>query len=111
MHFIVSTDVKKADPETRKLIRSHVMQGKNRAKSRPAKQPSVESRAIMVDPNQTPRVVSLEEIVETCHSFIPKRVGTDLSLTKFAAEITPAMFGDVVHCQSLPITTPKHCIE
>lgn len=87
------------------------MQGNNRVKSRPAKQPRVASRAIMVDPNQIPLVVSLDELVEMCHSFIPRRIGSDLSFTKFAAEITPAMFGNVVHCQSLSILMPRPCVE
>jgi hypothetical protein len=35
LHFVVSTNLDKANPKLRKLIRSHVMLGKNRGKMRP----------------------------------------------------------------------------
>ncbi|KAK3358803.1 hypothetical protein B0T25DRAFT_599686 [Lasiosphaeria hispida] len=35
LHFVVSTDLEKPDANLRKLIRSHVMQGKNRGKTHP----------------------------------------------------------------------------
>ncbi|PMD26827.1 hypothetical protein NA56DRAFT_685117 [Hyaloscypha hepaticicola] len=43
-----------------------------------------------------PQAVSQDQMIETCYSFIPKRVGSDLSFVYFDAEITPAIFGDVL---------------
>ncbi|KAK4158673.1 hypothetical protein QBC43DRAFT_248993 [Cladorrhinum sp. PSN259] len=37
IHFVVSTGTEKADPELRKFIRSHVMQGKNKGKKLPSR--------------------------------------------------------------------------
>ncbi|KIX02149.1 uncharacterized protein Z518_08088 [Rhinocladiella mackenziei CBS 650.93] len=95
MHFIVTTDVKKADPETRKLIRSQVMMGQNRGKSRRAKQRRATSWAVMVDSKRGPPE-PLDTFVDAYHSAIPGRVGSDLSFAEFAAEMDSAAFGDVM---------------
>ncbi|KAE9366376.1 hypothetical protein N431DRAFT_419622 [Stipitochalara longipes BDJ] len=97
VQFIVTTDFTKADPKTRKFIRSHVMQGKNKVKSRPAKPSEPAKQAMMVDPSQSPHLVALDTLAETCYSFIPRRVGSDFSFTQFANEISPAQFGDMKH--------------
>ena len=98
MHFIVTTDVnKKADPETQKLIRSQVMMGKNRGKSHRAKGRRATSWAVAVDSKRGPPV-PLDTFIEAYNSAIPGRVGSDLSLGGFAAEMDTAAFGDVLRC-------------
>ncbi|KAE9372500.1 hypothetical protein N431DRAFT_466744 [Stipitochalara longipes BDJ] len=81
--FIVSTGLKKTDPETRKLIRSHVMLGKNRRKNQ----------------NNHAGEIKLETAVAGSHdeaawarrflAAIPRKVGTDLSFTTFPDMIDP----------------------
>ncbi|CZR65804.1 uncharacterized protein PAC_15704 [Phialocephala subalpina] len=96
IHFIVSTDVKKADPETRKLIRSHVMLGKNRLKARRSKPREKVSSEVTVDfPSQDSRV-PLDRVLDACHSVVPRRVGSDLSFANFAIEIKPAKWRNVI---------------
>ncbi|EXJ76665.1 uncharacterized protein A1O5_01173 [Cladophialophora psammophila CBS 110553] len=97
MHFIVTTDVKKADPETQRLIRSQVMRGKNRGKSHRAKQRGSTSWAVMVDAKRGPPV-PLDTFIEAYYKYstVPGRVGSDLSSFVFAAEMDSAAFGDVV---------------
>ncbi|KUJ07498.1 uncharacterized protein LY89DRAFT_725657 [Mollisia scopiformis] len=95
MHFIVSTDTQKADPETRKLIRSQVMRGKNRIKTPRAKRQSPTSWGFMVDPAHNPHVSS-DRLIEACYSFVPRRVGSDHSCAQFSDEVDPAMFGDLI---------------
>ncbi|KAI2465474.1 hypothetical protein F4781DRAFT_424738 [Annulohypoxylon bovei var. microspora] len=89
MPFIVSTGTK-TDPGLRKLIRSHVMKGKNRGRiMRPNYNKAVELDVI-VDPNE-----NISKLNEGSYSLlalaylpiIPKRVGSDLSLTRFADKI------------------------
>jgi hypothetical protein len=100
MHFIVTTDVKKAGSETQKLVRSQVMMGKNRGKSHRAKQRKATSWAVMVDSKQDPPV-PLDAFVEAYNSAIPRRVGSDLSFVEFATEMDSAAFGNVMSCGSL----------
>lgn len=82
MHFIVSTDRSEADADTRKLIRRHVMLGKNLGKSRRPK------RKNPIDLNKGPL------------SRIPDKVGSDLSFTCFADEIQPSLIKGVLDCKS-----------
>jgi hypothetical protein len=80
--FIVSSTTEKADPATRKLIRSHVMRGKKPKRSRPGG-PRTANRVA----NRRP--IKLEEFIETYAPLFPGRVGSDLSFVTFADEIEP----------------------
>ncbi|XDG10206.1 hypothetical protein ABKA04_009821 [Annulohypoxylon sp. FPYF3050] len=85
MPFIITGLTEISVKEQRKLIRSHVMRGKNR-KALPSKPPSwinylgVED-GIVTEKNPFP---------------IPNRVGGDLSLANLSAEISPAIFGGIM---------------
>ncbi|KAJ9149317.1 Fungal specific transcription factor domain-containing protein [Pleurostoma richardsiae] len=87
--FINSTSQGPSDPEARKRIRSHVMQGKNRRRPRPA-MPSWMSgdygRHLPVDASE-PAGTALSA---------PRTVGTDLSLTIFPDRMEPYMVKDIV---------------
>ena len=94
MPFIVSSDVSKVTPATRKLIRSHVMRGKKLKRPCPngdgrrasCATASGSIKAVQVKP---------EEVVDLYTPIIPTRVGSDLSFIEFAADIEPSMLFDM----------------
>lgn len=83
MPFIVSSGVEKADPTTRKLIRSHVMRGKKQKKRSTA-------GLAPTYPIQRPQV-ELREVIDIYTSVQPGRLGTRVYFVDFPAEIEPAM--------------------
>ncbi|KAH0845001.1 hypothetical protein FOPE_09553 [Fonsecaea pedrosoi] len=97
MHFIVSTNVKKADAATQRLIRSQVMMGKNRGKSLRAKQRRSTSWAVVVDSKRDPPepVDTFIDAYHSAKSSIPGRVGSELSSITLAAELDTAAFADI----------------
>ncbi|KAJ6257178.1 hypothetical protein Dda_8064 [Drechslerella dactyloides] len=104
MHFIVSTDTNKADAGTRKLIRSHVMLGKNLGKSRPKKKRPQQQQQRPPQDAQPERAQAsdpeLERQLRTGSGFmpvnVPGRVGSDLSFVHFPDVIDPAMVRDIM---------------
>ncbi|KAH6898233.1 hypothetical protein B0T10DRAFT_102124 [Thelonectria olida] len=93
--FIVSSNAEKADPITRKLIRSHVMRGKKKQKGRLDKdRRTARSKARAgIDPAAR---VNLEEVVEMYTSRMPGRVGSDLSFIEFADEMEQSILLSMV---------------
>ncbi len=90
MPFIVSSNAEKADPATRKLIRSHVMRGKKRKRERPDRnRPAIGCGAI-VGRAEDARI-RLEDVIEAYTPLVPDRVGSDLSFVEFAEEIEVSM--------------------
>ncbi|OTA55494.1 hypothetical protein K449DRAFT_175142 [Hypoxylon sp. EC38] len=91
MPFIVSTGTKKPDPELRKLIRSHVMKGKNRGRVlRPKYKIIADTGSIIHPSDSTPSSddVSTDNSPVPAHLVtIPRKVGSDISLTRFADTI------------------------
>ncbi|EXJ96425.1 hypothetical protein A1O1_01551 [Capronia coronata CBS 617.96] len=102
MHFIVTTDAKKADPETQKFIRRQVMMGKNRGNSHRAKKRRATTWAISGESRTVARKrgppVPSEAMTEAYgyNSALPRRVGSDLSFVKLATEMDSAAFGNVI---------------
>ena len=90
MPFITSSNVEKADPATRKLIRSHVMRGKKKKGVRFDKGQRTTSLRRMAGRTQAARV-KLEEVIEMYAPQVPGRVGSDLSFVEFADEIEPSI--------------------
>ncbi|PYI03947.1 hypothetical protein BO78DRAFT_373950 [Aspergillus sclerotiicarbonarius CBS 121057] len=96
MPFIVSTNTKKVDPHTRKLIRSHVMIGKNRGKSRyrqagegdlPRPADASTDDAVASPPPQTTRAAP----------DLPRRIGNDLSMIQLADDsASPAALATIL---------------
>lgn len=74
------------------------MLGKNRGKPGPAKRRRAAKLAIVADSSTGPRFV-LHPAIETYYSTIPRRVGSDLSFANAAAELDPAVFGNIMKCQ------------
>ncbi|EPS35700.1 hypothetical protein H072_10845 [Dactylellina haptotyla CBS 200.50] len=103
VHFIVSTDTTKANADTRKFIRSHVMMGKNLGKSRPRKKnnankgkakevpPPSDNDAEHVEQDSPPTTTEPETLCG-----IPARVGSDIDFNKFADFIKPSVLDEVI---------------
>lgn len=95
MPFIISSNVEKADPATRKLIRSHVMRGKKQKRGRPDKGQRTTSWGTMAGRTHSVRI-KLEEVIEMYTPLVPGRVGSDLSFVEFADEIEPSMLLNMI---------------
>jgi len=95
MPFIITSNAEKADPATRKLIRSHVMRGKKQKKARRDKGQQTTGGRTMPVRTQAGRV-KLEEVIETYTPIPPGRVGSDLSVVEFAAEIEPSILQNMI---------------
>jgi hypothetical protein len=91
LHFIVSTNTQKADPETRKLIRSHVMQGKNRMKSRRRPRDSVSENKAETE--------SLMVYNPVWTSNIPRLLCSELSAIPFADTVELGLIADALSCE------------
>jgi hypothetical protein len=94
MLFIVSNNVDKVDPATRKLIRSHAMAGK-RDKRRPLKRHE-KKRENTARRSQT-RPVKPEDVA-AYPPLLPGRVGSDLSFVEFADEVEASLLMNIVKC-------------
>jgi hypothetical protein len=106
LHFVVSNGVEKPDPELRKLIRSHVMLGKNQGKKLPPrkrKTKTVEELSCSSfdrllppasDPNES-HVSSSTPSATTAHPepvlavTIPRKLGSGMSTISFADSLEP----------------------
>lgn len=95
--FIVSTDVQKTDDKTRKLIRSHVMLGKNRGKKRIPKESTVKEAKTSSTKAPSSNLSSDNEF----RASIPPKVGCETSLIKLAADVEPLLVQNVLRCRSL----------
>ena len=82
MPFIVSSDIEKADPDTRRLIRSYVRRGRGKKRGTAGRRGrhSSEER------------VRLDQVVNMYTPSIPSRIGSDYSPIgfEFADGIEPA---------------------
>ncbi|RYP61966.1 hypothetical protein DL770_009667 [Monosporascus sp. CRB-9-2] len=107
MAFVVSTDVRKPDPELRKFIRSHVMMGKNRGKTlRPRKRASKAIRDPPLICDDDPAGPPGSSITGP-HSVIPRKVGSDLSTVRFADVVDPCAV-EVVLQSTVVLTLAAH---
>ncbi len=102
MHFVVSTGTEKPDPELRKLIRSHVMLGKNRGKilpNRKRKPKGPEPTSSSSDPS-APIASDPDEEAEARYSAsctashslpvaVPRALGSGMSTICFADALEP----------------------
>ncbi|KIW21108.1 hypothetical protein PV08_01687 [Exophiala spinifera] len=97
MLFILSTNSQKPNEDKQKIIRRHVMLGKNKGKARPSKRqtPIVSCISESVGPHGNP-VVALSLVADMYRSFIPARVGSDCSCSELVADVEPGTFGDIM---------------
>ncbi|KAF6233984.1 hypothetical protein HO173_007814 [Letharia columbiana] len=100
MPFVVSTSVEKPDPEVRKLIRSHVMLGKNQGKTRCSRRREASNVADKSSPNEDLGAPSASFITAS-HSVIPPKIGSDLSTIRFADAVEPSKVEFVLRFSSI----------
>lgn len=83
MLFIVSSNVSKADPATRKLIRSHARRGKTRKRIQPSEDQRATNGGTVATRVQMARV-KLEEFIESYVPLMPGRIGSNICFVEFA---------------------------
>lgn len=100
--FIISSNTEKVDAATRRLIRSHVMQGKQKKKRRPGRGQVPSSCSVRTAGSSRVARVNFDEVLGIyMPSKVPGRVGSDFSLIEFAAEIELSMLLSIVKGMSL----------
>ena len=106
--FVVSTSAEKLSPEARKLIRSHVMLGKNQGKIWSPQRKRREGRksADKSSSDQTPDRQPSGSLITLSHSAIPPKIGSDLSTVRFADAVEPCVVEVVFRCNLIPSSFP-----
>ncbi|KAJ5145101.1 hypothetical protein N7448_002493 [Penicillium atrosanguineum] len=94
MPFIFTDCKGKSQPEKRKLIRQHVMLGKNRGKTR--KGTGKSNTSSVTETYKDVQDGSSALIVKLQYSRIPDRVGNELSFTQFAAPVEPPLMQELL---------------
>ncbi|KAN0110647.1 hypothetical protein V8E51_007034 [Hyaloscypha variabilis] len=102
--FIVSTGPKKADPETRTLIRSHVMLGRNRRKKRQDSHGGTEMVNTLISSHDD------MSWARRCIFALPRKVGTDLSFTTFPDVIDPRAAAEALS-YTVEMSKAKYVLE
>lgn len=95
--FIISSNVDKVNPTTRKLIRSHVMQGKKRKRAFHCNHGRHRSSLTGSRTPQPP--LDLQASFELSAPLLPPQVGSDLSFVNFAVEIEPSLAINIIKCE------------
>lgn len=93
MPFIITTPSLRTVKEKRKLIRSHVMWGKNLKK-----RPQTLASCIL-----DARLGREHEVTQEIPLFIPDRVGDEFSLTHWSTEMTTTTLEIIRKCESDPV--------
>jgi hypothetical protein len=97
MLFIVSSNVEKVDQDTRKLIRSHVMQGKKQKRFRAKSGFRTTSAESMKSRNQAVPI-KLVDVITTSVPLLPGRIGSDLCFFEFRDEVEPRVLMNMIKC-------------
>lgn len=97
LHFVVATGKERPDPEMRKLIRSHVMIGKNRGRTLPLRKPSKRKRVqdTSLGPNRPFSDMVPHPVLPLT---IPHNFGTELSTIPFPGSVEPLTVDVVLQC-------------
>lgn len=104
MPFIVSTCVKDTkDPKTRKLIRRHVMLGKNSGKTRRYKPETLPASEGDTNPLGTPS--QLDSLIKNLHDSGLRRTVSCLPQGHFAGIVGTRMLQDIFDCESMPLSS------
>lgn len=96
MPFILTDGLHKAGSDKRKLIRQHVMVGKNRGKTRKpnTKTPRRDLGSSKLDSDRPSALV-----LKMRYPSIPNKVGNELSFSRFAAPVEPALLQEMLRCK------------
>lgn len=112
MPFILTDGHSKTDSAKRKLIRHHVMLGKNKGKSRKATRNATSRGSdhhCTGDSDGDPEG-TLRLMMNVRWSSVPKRVGSDLSFTRFAAAVYPPFIHDLLKCTHSAFRRYEPCL-
>lgn len=90
MPFIISSNVDKVDPATRKLIRSFARRGKGQKRIGPGKERPPAAKVAGTGHSQADRV-ALDDVVKLYMSLVPRRVGSDFSFVELPDGAEPSM--------------------
>jgi hypothetical protein len=91
MPFVISTSMNKADPEMRKLIRSHCMLRKNRGRILHSRR---KPKTVVPVSEPVQKLLDLEAA-----SAVPNKLGSELSLLRFADSVDPSTLWEVLKCK------------
>ena len=108
VQFIVTTTLDKTDADTRKFIRSHVMRGKNKGKTRSTKankQASPLSSTVSEDDHSPPEPKTTESKGKAWVPPRPRMVATDMDLCEITSALGPNM-KDLIS-KGMPGTAPS----
>lgn len=97
--FIFTDGIGKVELAKRKLIRRHVMIGKNRGKPRNVKPLKPAASCNPEAPSQEDQDGAPGLMIKMHHFMIPNKVGSDLSFTQFADTVEPALLHDILKCR------------
>jgi hypothetical protein len=86
MLFVVSTSAE-VTPDSRRQIRSHVMQGKNTGKRRNRYRKGLKKTTVQT------------HVAETCALSVPQQVGTEYSLIRFADDVDSSAINNLLTCE------------
>lgn len=96
--FIVSTDTRNVDAGTRKLIRSHVMRGKNKGKTPMKTIKSTDCTHIQLRADYPVVSCAITEL-GMIEASIPRPIGSEIASIRFADTAEPALIADVLSCK------------
>jgi hypothetical protein len=96
MPFIFTDGLHKAGSDKRKLIRQHVMVGKNRGKTRKGNtKTSRQDLGSSMPYSDGPSAI----VFKMRYPSIPNKVGNELSFSKFAAPVEPVLLQEMLSCK------------
>lgn len=90
LQFVPQTGVKKINQPTRKLIRRHVMLGKNQGKVHNPKEPKLSGYAVF-------RKDDWERVTKSAQPTLTRSVGSNLSFLEFADSVQPVLMNETLH--------------
>ena len=102
----MSTSADKYSPEARKLIRRHVMLGKNQGKTWPPRRLEARKSADKSSSDEIPDRQPSGSLITLSHSIsvIPPKIGSDLSTVRFADAVEPCVVEVVFRCNPIPFS-------
>ena len=106
MPFLISTGVEKPNPEARKLIRSHVMLGRNQGKTLRFRRRQARESADKSSPGEE-FGESSGSLIAASQSVILPKIGSDLTTVRFADAVEPYMIEIILQCEWIPPFPPS----
>lgn len=115
MPFILSTGTEKPGPTVRRSIRSHVMMGKNRGKTRSNKKSRPKARVTLPAEEEDHDLELSDQSDATSKSLslspvgpvvVPRKLVPDVTTFRLASSAEPHLVHGVLRCKSLRLACP-----